>query len=335
MKLLNDDLNEKAIVEIQLENFGIHTNTIITDIESLNSFQGSNGTGKTTVFEGAMIVLTGGAFPVERIKRGATSACITVKLNDGHVLKRFRTKSTQRTLVTLGKKTILDAAGVRDTADILEPITGVKSFRPFKGAKPVDMQYQKLDETGAFLVDKASPETILRTIYSLSPVGVVVFAKQSLVKQAASVSSKIKFHKEEKFKALAKIEALDTKDWNRLQARARKLKALTKEHLPLLQESIERLEGCLTRWDSKTEKESHSKTLVDAAATAQRHYGGLKLIKTDISKVKAATRQTKVVLEKRKQKLQAEEAHATAKQRICTEDCNKCKRTVMTVNSGG
>ncbi len=335
MTLLNDDLNEKAIVEIQLENFGIHTNTIITDIESLNSFQGGNGTGKTTVFEGAMIVLTGGAFPVERIKRGATSACITVKLNDGHVLKRFRTKSTQRTLVTRGKKTILDAAGVRDTADILEPITGVKSFRPYKGAKPVDMQYQKLDETGAFLVDKASPETILRTIYSLSPVGVVVFAKQALVKQATSVSAKIKLHQEGKQEALAKLEALDSENWKRLRTRARKLKTLTQEHLPLLQESIETLEECLVRWDSKIEMEHAANTLANAAANAQKYYKALELVKVNISEVKAVTSQTKMVLEKRKQKRQAEEDHATAKQRICTEDCAKCKRTVMTVNARG
>lgn len=185
MKLLDKNLPEKAIVKIELKNYKLHTATVIDNLGRLNSFYGPNGSGKTSVLEAIFMVLTAQPWPVDDIHDGAKNAEVSITLNDGHRITRTRTKSSQTTVITLGGEVIFRAAGVKDTEDVIKKISGITEFRPYKGAKPITAQYQRIDETGAFLVGESSPATILRTINAMSPAGALVAAIRQLRKEAA------------------------------------------------------------------------------------------------------------------------------------------------------
>lgn len=172
---------QKQLQSITLNNYRSYANETI-NFEGLNGIVGLNNHGKSSVYRALDMLLTNGNFRDKDIRRGTKSGWARLDFTDGSWLRRGAgLKEIPLTLcdginepIEYGKYSDMDAA--------VQQFTGFLDIKLDKTGPSESIQMVSVNAPQGFLIEKASPETIMRRINRLAGGTGVDLAKVELEK---------------------------------------------------------------------------------------------------------------------------------------------------------
>ncbi len=113
----------KAITRVEIINFQSHSNTVVEFDEKFNAIVGETDNGKTSIFRAMRWCLYNKPSGTSFIRKGTSECSVTIHFNDGTMIKRYRSKTTNAYDVIMKDGTVkegLTGFGVGVPTEVLQ-----------------------------------------------------------------------------------------------------------------------------------------------------------------------------------------------------------------------
>jgi hypothetical protein len=241
-------VEESLLSKLTLENYRSYGSAVI-DFGVVTGIIGLNNHGKTSVYRALSMILSNGDFRTKDIRHGTKHASVEVEFLDGSKIRRERTASTQKLIVTTADGQVLGPyAKVSDMDEVVQGISGVRPVNLTKGEAADYIQLVGVDSPQNFLVGGVNPATVLKRINKLAGGAGLETTKQKLMSQLKAMKTNSEFLEREHQQAESELAELDAIDFEQLGAIKEELSKLI-----ALYKANETYESVLLRFEREVE----------------------------------------------------------------------------------
>ena len=208
---------QKQLQSINLNNYRSYDDETI-EFKNLTGIVGLNNQGKTNVFRALNMVLTNDNFREKDIRRGTKSGSVTVTFTDGSWIKRGAGPKEDPLVLCDGVNDPVPYGKYSDMTEAVQQFTGFLDVSLEKKSTPESIQIVSVTAPQGFLIEKSSPETILRRINRLaggSGVDVAKIELEKLLKDQNKTQATLSVAVEESTKVVDKYKAIDVTSYKK------------------------------------------------------------------------------------------------------------------------